>query len=72
MSSSIKVHSAMIIRYKAGVDPQGADILKKVMYSNVKTAMTDVQLLAVGTSLGGLLAFPLVGLERQDTNEIMN
>jgi len=71
-ASLIKIHNALILKYKAGVDPQGKDINKNLMFSRMKVAATDDQLLAVGTSLGGLLAFPLVDLSRQDTSTILS
>jgi hypothetical protein len=71
-TNSTKVHSAMILKFKNGVDTSGKDIIKNQSFSKVKVTATDDEILAVGTALGGLLAFPLVDVSRQDQSTIIS
>jgi hypothetical protein len=71
-TNSTKIQSAMILKFKSGVDTTGKDIIKNQSFSKIKVAATDDELLAVGTALGGLLAFPLVDVSRQDQSTIVN
>ena len=71
-TNSTKVHSAMVLKFKNGVDSKGKDIIKSQSFSKVKVAATDDEILAVGTALGALLAFPLVDVSRQDQSTIIN
>ena len=71
-ANSIKIHSAMILRFKEGVVAKGQDILKNQSFSKIKVTATDDEILAVGTALGALLAFPLVDVSRQDQSTIIN
>ena len=71
-TNSTKVHSAMILKFKNGVDAKGKDIIKNQSFSKVKVEATDDEILAVGEVLGGLLAFPLVNVSRQDQSTIIN
>ena len=71
-TNSTKVHSAMVLKFKNGVDTKGKDIIKSQSFSKVKVAATDDEILAVGTALGALLEFPLVDVSRQDQSTIIN
>lgn len=71
-TNSTKIHSTMILKFKSGVDIRGKDITKNQSFSKIKVTATDDEILAVGTALGALLAFPLVDVSRQDQSTIIN
>ena len=70
-ANSTKIQSAMILKFKDGVDFKGKDIIKNQSFSKIKVEATDDEILAVGTALGGLLAFHIVNISRQDQSTIL-
>ena len=70
--TSVKVHSAMVLKFKTGVDAKGNDLIKSQSFSKVKVGATDEDILAVGAALGDLLEFALTDVSRQDQTTIMN
>ncbi len=53
--------------FQTGVDANEDAILKGKTYSNVKSTATVQQLVSVGTAIGALQVYPLVSVERMDT-----
>lgn len=71
-TKSTRVQSAMVVKFKAGVDAGGKDIIKGQRFSKLKVTSNDEDILAVGTSFGGLLENELVDVSREDQSIIVN
>jgi len=70
--NSTKVQSTMVVKFKTGVDEKGKDIIKNQRFSKVKVVATDENILLVGQALGTLLKYPLIEVDREDQNLIIN
>jgi hypothetical protein len=70
--TSTLVKSALNIRFKAGVDEAGKDIIKAKSYSNIKVTSTEDDLLLIGTALGSLMQYEFTGIVRSDDKVIVN
>ncbi len=53
-------------------DAKGSPVLGKITYSNIKTAAAEQDLYDVGIALGGLQQYPLYGVLRINTNQLIN
>lgn len=71
-AKSTKVLSSVVLKIKTGINAKGENILKAVRYSKVKVTASDEDVLAVGTAIGTLLAYPLQEVVREDQNIIIN
>jgi hypothetical protein len=49
---SVPVNTAMSIRYMAGIDLQGNDIIKAKRFSNIKVTAASEDMLSIATTLG--------------------
>jgi len=72
MINSTATKSTLAIKYVAGQDEGGKDVLKTQRLSNVKTAATDENVFLVATALGALLLNPSVEVRRENENLIVN
>ncbi|ERI92290.1 hypothetical protein HMPREF1982_02547 [Clostridiales bacterium oral taxon 876 str. F0540] len=69
---STPVSSALSIKFKAGIDSKGKDIIKSKKFSNVKVTAAPDKLLEIGTALGSLLKNEFVSVERTDDSVLVN
>jgi len=69
---STPVSSALSIKFKAGVDSNGKDIIKAKKFSNVKVTAAPDKLLEIGTALGSLLKNEFVSVGRTDDSVLVN
>jgi hypothetical protein len=69
---SVPVNTAMSIRYKAGIDLQGNDIIKGKKYSNIKVTAASEDILSIATTLGALMKDEFVEALRSDDSLIVN
>ncbi|MBL4937606.1 DUF1659 domain-containing protein [Clostridium sp. YIM B02515] len=69
---STPVSSALSIKFKAGIDSNGKDIIKAKKFSNVKVTATPDKLLEIGTALGSLLKNEFVSVGRSDDSVLVN
>jgi hypothetical protein len=67
-----KTQSAMILKYKEGVDTSGKDIIKTQKLSKVKVGATDDNIHAVAEAFEPLLKYPVVEIVREDENLLTN
>jgi hypothetical protein len=63
---STVVGTAMNIKFKAGLDSLGNDIIKGRKYSNLKVNSIDDDILSVATALGNLLRYEVVEVLRSN------
>jgi hypothetical protein len=64
--NSTILDSALVVRYKTGIDAKGNDILKNQRFNSLKVDSSDENAYAVGVAIGGLLAFPMVDVQREN------
>lgn len=69
---STLVNTGMSIRYKAGIDAQGNDIVKGKKFANVKVTAADEDLLFVGTTIGTLMKDEVLEIVRSNESLIVN
>ncbi|MBL4935013.1 DUF1659 domain-containing protein [Clostridium sp. YIM B02515] len=69
---STPVSSALSIKFKAGIDANGKDIIKAKKFSNVKVTAAPDKLLEIGTALGSLLKNEFVSVGRTDDSVLVN
>lgn len=69
-TKTTKVQSSLQMRYKTGTDTSGKDIIKKQSFSKVKPAVTDDDVLAIGTAVAAVLKYPVVQILRDDVNQV--
>jgi len=69
---STPVSSALSIKFKAGIDSTGKDIIKAKKFSNVKVTAAPDKLLEIGTALGSLLKNEFVSVGRTDDSVLVN
>ena len=66
------VDTAMNIRFKAGVDALGNDIIKGRKYSNLKVTAASEDIFLIGTVLGNLMRDEVVEILRSDDTILVN
>ena len=71
-TTAAKLQSTMTIRYKAGTDVKGKDIIKKQSFANVKVDSANDNIYAVAQSLGKLLPYPVNEILRSDDSSIVS
>jgi hypothetical protein len=69
---STLVNTAMSIRFKAGIDALGNDIVKAKKYSNVKASATADSILLIATTLGTLMKDEVLEILRSDDSLLIN
>ncbi|AKN29982.1 hypothetical protein Ccar_03695 [Clostridium carboxidivorans P7] len=71
-AKATKLETAMILKYKDGVDKNGKDVIKKQSFSKVKTSAADQDIFDVAKQFETLLGKTLNELVREDQNGITN
>ena len=69
---STLVNTAMSIRFKAGIDALGNDIVKAKKYSNVKVTASASDILLIATTLGTLMKDEVLEILRSDDSLLIN
>jgi len=72
MAQAIMTSSKLKLSYETGLDDKGQPIFKSKTYANVVEAATADQLQQVGQALSSLSNFPLSGMERNDSLELID
>ncbi|AWI04560.1 DUF1659 domain-containing protein [Clostridium drakei] len=71
-AKATKLETAMILKYKDGVDKNGKDVIKKQSFSKVKTSAADQDIFDVAKQFETLLGKTLNELVREDQSGITN
>ncbi|MBI6875284.1 DUF1659 domain-containing protein [Clostridium aciditolerans] len=71
-ATATKLQTALVLKYKDGVDEKGKEIIKKQRFSKVKTTATEQDIYDVSAELGKLLGKTLDEVIREDQSGIMN
>ncbi|AKA67211.1 DUF1659 domain-containing protein [Clostridium scatologenes] len=71
-AKATKLETAMILKYKDGVDKNGKDVIKKQSFSKVKTSAADQDIFDVSKEFEKLLGKTLNELVREDQSGITN
>lgn len=71
MAQAIITGSKLRLSYEIGLDDKGKPIFKSKTYANVVEEATTDQLHQVGQALASLSNYPLSGMERNDTFELI-
>jgi hypothetical protein len=69
---STRVQSNMVIKFKAGLDEDGKDIIKGQRFSKLKVTSVDEDILLIGDALGQLINDEVVEIVREDQTIIVN
>ncbi|WML33455.1 DUF1659 domain-containing protein [Clostridium sp. OS1-26] len=71
-ATATKLQTALLLKYKDGVDAKGKEIIKSQRFSKVKTTATEQDIYDVSVEIGKLLGKPLDEVIREDQSGIMN
>lgn len=71
MAEAILTKSSLVLTYETGFNEKGEPIYKGKSYSNIKLEATADQLFQAANALGGLSVNTLVGVDRNDSSEII-
>ncbi len=71
-ATATKLQTALVIKYKDGVDASGKEIIKSQRFSKVKTTATEQDIYDVSIEVGKLLGKTLDEVVREDQSGIMN
>jgi len=66
------VKSGLNLRYKAGIDGNGKDIIKVKKFSNVKVTAVNQNLYDVSAAFSPLMKYPTLEILRTDDSEIVS
>lgn len=69
---STLVNTGMSIKYKAGIDALGNDVVKAKRFSNVKVTAADENILLIATTLGTLMKDEVLEIVRSNDSLIVN
>lgn len=69
---AVKLHTALVIKYKDGVDAKGKEKIKSVRFSKVKTSAQDQDILDVSLEIEKLLGTTLDEVLREDQSGIIS
>ena len=71
-ATATKLQTALVIKYKDGVDAKGKEIIKSQRFSKVRTTATEQDIYDVSVEVGKLLGKTLNEVIREDQSGIMN
>ncbi|MBV7271456.1 DUF1659 domain-containing protein [Clostridium sp. PL3] len=71
-ATATKLQTALVIKYKDGVDAKGKEIIKSQRFSKVKTTATEQDIYDVSVEVGKLLGKTLDEVVREDQSGIVN
>lgn len=71
-ATATKLQTALVLKYKDGVDEKGKEIIKKQRFSKMKTTATEQNIYDVSIEIGKLLGKTLDEVIREDQSGIMN
>lgn len=66
-----KVTTSITLKVKTGTN-NGKDVFKNFTLNKVSLASANEDIYAVAAAVGGLLAYPVVNIYKQDVNELIN
>lgn len=69
-AQSTKMQTALVLKYKDGVDGEGKDIIKSQKFSNVKTSATDDQIYGTALEVQKLTGKDMDEIVKIDQNSI--
>lgn len=69
---STLLKSALTMKYKEGVDTNGADIIRLKKFSNVKVTADNQSIYDVSAAFGPLMKYPILETQRSDDNILIN
>lgn len=69
--SENKVTTALILKAKTGTK-NGQDVFKSITLNNIKGTAAAEDIYTVAAGLGGLLAYPVSSICKQEVNELVN
>jgi hypothetical protein len=69
---STLVNTGMTLKYKAGIDALGNDIIKGKKFSNVKVSAVDDDILSIALALGNLMENEVLEIVRSNESLIVN
>jgi hypothetical protein len=69
---STLLKSSLTLKYKEGVDTNGADIIRSKKFSNVKVTATAQNIFDTSAAFGPLMKYPVLETLRSDDNLLTN
>ena len=71
-ATSTKLQTALVLKYKDGVNEKGKELIKKQRFSKVKTTASEQDVYDVALEIQKLLGKTLDEVIREDQSSIMN
>ncbi len=66
------VGSVLQISVQTGTDTLGRPVIRKRVFNDLKTSLTDQQVYDLGVILAGLQAYPVTGNQRLNNVDLVN
>jgi hypothetical protein len=72
MFEAIETSLYLIVKYKAGLDKEGKDIFKNLVFRNINPDASYEDLYAVGEEIGKVLGTQIYSISKETTHELIN
>ena len=72
MVEAIETSFSLIIKYKAGLDEEGKDVFKRLIFSDLNPDASDEDLYAVGNKIGKILKTEIYTISKEINHELIN
>lgn len=66
--SSILVDTAVVVKYKVGVDTKGNEVFRNQKASDLNLLATEETLLDLGDIIGNFVSYPVIDVTKQSTH----
>lgn len=66
--NSVLVDSAVVVKYKVGVDTKGNDIYKKQRANDLNLLATEETLMDLGDIISGFISYPISQVTKETVN----
>lgn len=72
MVEAIETSLYLIVKYKAGLDKEGKDIFRNLVFRNINPNSSYEDLYAVGDKIGRALGTQIYSISKETTHELIN
>jgi hypothetical protein len=69
---STPIESVLVAQYQTGVSGSGSPLTRQKSFAGIKSNAADQDVYDVAAALFSLLQYPLVGVRRDDRNELVD
>jgi hypothetical protein len=72
MVEAIETSLYLVVKYKAGLDKEGKDIFKNLVFLNINPDASYEDLYVVGDKIGKALGTQIYSISKETTHELIN